>query len=126
MCSCIWDSILFIIGAIRVYYEAVRGNTTSLQSSETLATPGEDFVAGQRSIIIDDKQDVGTIPVWIKDDNVPELGEVFLVNITMVELADSSQFNDTIPPFLGSYRVAQITLSPNDNPHGVFKFPQAK
>ena len=117
---------MFITGAIRVYYEAVRGNTTSLQSSETFATPGEDFVAGQRSIIIDDKQDVGTIPVWIKDDNVPELGEVFLMNITRVELVDSSQFNDTIPPLLGSYRVAQITLSPNDNPHGVFKFPQAK
>ena len=82
-------------------------------------------MAGRRSIVIDDSVDVGSIPVWVIDDDTPELGEVFLVNITGVELVNP-QLNDTTPPLLGSHRVSQITLAPNDNPHGVFRFPQAR
>ena len=93
---------------------------------QILATPGLDFITGKRSIIIGDNVAVGSIPVWVIDDSTPELGEVFLVNITGVELLSSSQFNNTVPPLLGSYHVSQITLSPNDNPHGVFKFPQSR
>ena len=113
-------------GAIRVYFEAIRGNITALQPDQGLATPGLDFIGRRRNITIGDNVDVGSIPVWVLDDNIPELGEVFLVNITRVELVDPSQFNNTVPPLLGSHRVSQITLSPNDNPHGVFRFPQAR
>lgn len=122
-----WDCIFFLSpGAIRVYYDTIRGNVTALQPKEGLATPGLDFIEGRRSIIIADSVDVGSIPVWVIDDNTPELGEVFLVNITGVELVNPSQFNNSVPPLLGSYRVSQITLSPNDNPYGVFRFPQAR
>lgn len=76
--------------------------------------------------MIPDGVDVGSIPVWVIDDTTPELGEVFLMNITGVELVNPSQFNNSVPPLLGSHRVSQITLSPNDNPYGVFRFPQAR
>lgn len=113
-------------GAIRVYFDTIRGNVTALQPKQGLATPGLDFIEGRRSIIIADSVDVGSIPVWVIDDNTPELGEVFLVNITGVELVNPLQFNNSVPPLLGSHRVSQITLSPNDNPYGVFRFPQAR
>lgn len=114
------------LGAIRVYYEAVRGNITVLQSNQGLALPGEDFVAGIRSIVIGDNEDVGSIPVWVMDDDIPELDEVFLVNLTGVELVNSSLLSNTIPPRLGTHHVSQITLSPNDDPHGVFRFPKER
>lgn len=97
-----------------------------LQSDQSLASPGEDFVTGRRSIVIGDKEDVGSLPVWIIDDDTPELGEVFLVNITGVELVNSSQLGNTIPPSVGFHRLSQITLLPNDDPHGVFRFQQAR
>lgn len=117
---------IFPLGAIRVYYEAVQGNITALQSDHGLALPGVDFVAGRRSIVIGDNEDVGYIPVWVIDDDIPELGEVFLVNITGVELVNTSQLGNTIPPSLGTHRVSQITLLPNDDPHGVFGFQQER
>lgn len=117
---------VFPLDAIRVYYEAVRGNITALQSDQGLASPGEDFFAGRRSIVIGDNEDVGSIPVWVIDDDTPELGEVFLVNITGVELVNASQLGNTIPPSLGTHRVSQITLLPNDDPHGVFRFQQKR
>ena len=109
-----------------MYYEAVRGNITALQSDQRLALPGEDFVPGRRSIVIGNDEDVGSIPVWVIDDDTPELGEVFLVNITGVELVNVSQLDNTIPPSLGPNRVSQITLLPNDYPHGVFRFQQKR
>ncbi|PFX17387.1 G-protein coupled receptor 98 [Stylophora pistillata] len=114
------------IGAVRVYYEAMHGNITALQSNQRLALPEEDFVSGRRSIVIGDGEDVGSIPVWIKDDEIPELGEVFLVNITAVELVNPSLWNNTIPPILGHHHVSEITLLPNDDPHGVFRFPKER
>lgn len=113
-------------GAIRVYFETVRGNVTALQSDQGLALPGVDFVAGKRSIVIGNSEDVGSIPVWVVDDDTPELGEVFLVNITGVELVNTSQLGNTIPPSLGTHRVSQITLLPNDDPNGVFRFQQER
>ena len=116
----------FLIGAIRVWYEASTGNVTALQSDQSLATAGEDFIEGRRSIIIGDNVDVGSIPVLVIDDDVPELDQVFIVNITWVELVNAAQYNDTVPPRPGSHLVSQITLSANDDPYGVFKFPQAR
>lgn len=121
-----FDLLFYPLGAIRVYYEAVRGNITVLQSNQGLASPGDDFVTGRRSIVIGNNEDVGSIPVWVMDDDTPELGEVFLVNITGVELVNASQLGNTIPPSLGPQRVSQITLLPNDNPKGVFRFQQER
>ena len=115
--------LVFFTGAIRIYYEAVTGNITALGPNQELASPGKDFIVGIRSIVIEHGISVGHIPVWIVDDNGPELDEVFLLNITGVELVNSSQFNDTIPPLLGSHHVSEITLLSNDNPYGIFKFP---
>lgn len=76
--------------------------------------------------MIGNNEDVGSIPVWVIDDDTPELTEVFLVNITGVELVNASQLGNTIPPSVGSHRVSQITLKPNDEPYGVFKFRQER
>lgn len=99
---------------------------TALQSDQSLATAGEDFIEGTRSIIIGDNVDLGSIPVLVMDDDVPELDEVFIVKIIGVELVNPAQYNNTVPPLLGSHLVSQITLSANDDPYGVFKFPQAR
>ena len=99
---------------------------TALQSDQSLATAGEDFIEGRRSIIIGDNVGVGSIPVLVIDDDVPELDQVFIVKIIGVELVNAAQYNNTVPPLLGSHLVSQITLLANDDPYGVFKFPQAR
>jgi len=39
---------------------------------------------------------------------------------------NTSQLGNTIPPSLGTHRVSQITLLPNDDPNGVFRFQQER
>ena len=56
-------------------------------------------------------------------DAIAELSEVFVVRLTAVELVDNS--SNTIPPSLGSATVAQVEISPNDNPEGVIGFQSA-
>lgn len=83
---------------------------------------GEDFVFGRRSIVIGDGEDVGFIFVWVKDDEILEFGEVFLVNIIEVELVNLLLWNNIILLSLGYYYVFEISLLFNDDLYGVFRF----
>lgn len=83
---------------------------------------GEDFVFGRRSIVIGNGEDVGFIFVWVKDDEILEFGEVFLVNIIEVELVNLLLWNNIILLSLGYYYVFEISLLFNDDLYGVFRF----
>lgn len=70
-----------------------------------------------------------SIELLIVDDNVPELNEVLFVSLDAVTLI-SGQLNTSIvngrtvdiPPVLGSLVISSVTISANDDPHGVIEF----
>ena len=55
-------------------------------------------------------------------DDVPELEEVFLVELTSVTLLDADTTG--IPPSLGVNTIAEVIVAPNDSPQGVISFAQ--
>lgn len=98
----------------------------SLSSNERLATLDTDVVVKRTSIRIKNGVSLGTIPLSIVDDDLAELDEYFVVNITDVELMNLSSFarsNETFtPPRLGQYLTSEVKIEKNDGPHGILVF----
>lgn len=116
---------LLSAGTIRIHYQVLNGNLRPLAADQRLAYSGMDFIGGHRSVEIASGDVVGQIPVWLLDDDTPELEEVFLVNITGVELVNSSQAGNTVPK-LGNHTVSQITIPANDGTRGLLHFSQGR
>lgn len=59
-------------------------------------------------------------------DTIAELSEVFLVNLTSVELVeeddDSASGNFVIPPSIAEPRSAEVTIPANDGTNGILHF----
>ena len=55
-------------------------------------------------------------------DDDPELMEVFLVRLVSVVLVGGD--NSSIAPSLGTARLAEVTIAPNDSPQGELTFLQ--
>ena len=62
-----------------------------------------------------------TFDVVLKDD-VPEIEEVFIVQLDSVNLVGSA--SPSIPPSLGANTIAEVIVAPNDNPQGIITFAQ--
>ncbi|XP_072038274.1 adhesion G-protein coupled receptor V1-like [Amphiura filiformis] len=110
------------IGVVRVYYDIMAGalNTDNTEDTDQ-AIEGQDFVAGSSFLEFADGVSVQTIPITIQEDEIPELNEVFLVNLTSVELVDPP--NSNTPPRLGTVRtISEVTIGANDGTQGVVKF----
>uniref|UniRef100_A0A4W6G945 Adhesion G-protein coupled receptor V1 n=1 Tax=Lates calcarifer TaxID=8187 RepID=A0A4W6G945_LATCA len=74
-------------GAVNITYEVIRGSLQDLTQVEgALADPGQDFISGTGFVILQDGQTSVAIPVTILEDDIPELEEFFLVNITSAVL----------------------------------------
>ncbi|XP_048584248.1 adhesion G-protein coupled receptor V1 isoform X2 [Nematostella vectensis] len=114
------------LGDLRIHYEIKSGNNTQLDQQTTLATAGEDFIATVGSVMIPNEQAVGEIPVFIIDESVPEQSEVFIVNLTAIELVNGPYNVTGAPPKILADSVAQVTISPNDDPAGVIGFSQTR
>lgn len=55
-------------------------------------------------------------------DDVPEIEEVFIVQLDSVSLVGGS--TPGIPPSLGANTIAEVIVAPNDSPQGVITFAQ--
>ena len=55
-------------------------------------------------------------------DDVPEIEEVFIVQLDSVSLVGAS--TPGIPPSLGTNTIAEVIIAPNDSPQGVITFAQ--
>ncbi|XP_056157733.1 adhesion G-protein coupled receptor V1 isoform X2 [Lampris incognitus] len=107
-------------GAINITYEAVRGSLQDLSQVEgALADPGQDFISETGSVILQDGQTSVAIPVTILDDDVPELQEFFLVNITSAVLITTLT---TAPRLDTQEMVAEVTIVANDGIRGVIEW----
>eukprot|EP00118_Oscarella_pearsei_P022727 m.265821 g.265821 ORF g.265821 m.265821 type:complete len:6112 (+) comp40493_c2_seq23:779-19114(+) len=91
--------------------------------ADSRATPDADFVAViNGSVKIMANETSAVVPITIKHDDVPEIGEFFFVNLTSVSLMNFSS-NATIPhPRIGKNFFSQIEIQENDNFRGIFVF----
>ncbi|XP_060082724.1 adhesion G-protein coupled receptor V1-like [Ylistrum balloti] len=109
------------IGMVRVSYEITEGSVSPTSEELVRATVNEDFVPIKGYVDIADGISDAAIKVEIKDDDLPEVDEVFIVSLTGVTLVDTD--NIAIPPKLaGLGTVAQVIIDANDGTKGVIKF----
>ncbi|XP_014844179.1 PREDICTED: G-protein coupled receptor 98 isoform X1 [Poecilia mexicana] len=115
-------------GAVNITYEVIRGSLQNLSEVEgALADPGQDFVSGTGSVVLQEGQTSVPIPVTIKEDDIPELQEFFLVNITSAVLITTLA---TVPQLEVAYctlpdtsgLVAEVTIVANDGIRGVIEW----
>ncbi|KAI3372466.1 hypothetical protein L3Q82_022949 [Scortum barcoo] len=107
-------------GAVNITYEVIRGSLQDLSQVEgALADPGQDFISGTSSVILQDGQTSVAIPVTILEDDIPELQEFFLVNITSAVLITTLA---TVPQLDTQGLVAEVTIAANDGIRGVIEW----
>ncbi|XP_061528205.1 adhesion G-protein coupled receptor V1 isoform X2 [Phycodurus eques] len=107
-------------GAVNVTYEVLKGSLENLSQVEgALADPGQDFLAGTGSVILQEGQTSVAIPVTILEDDIPELQEYFLVNITSAVLLTTLA---TVPRLDTEGLVAEVSIAANDGMRGVVEW----
>uniref|UniRef100_A0A674GVY7 Adhesion G protein-coupled receptor V1 n=1 Tax=Taeniopygia guttata TaxID=59729 RepID=A0A674GVY7_TAEGU len=123
------------LGVINVTYATVPGLVSlSNQTEGTLAEPGADYVAVSDSVILKEGETSAAINVTILEDDVPEVQEFFLVNLTSVELI--MNHSTSSPPRLVTelirYRLkdveglaSQIIIDANDGVSGVVEWERS-
>ncbi|XP_035235780.1 adhesion G-protein coupled receptor V1 isoform X2 [Anguilla anguilla] len=104
-------------GVVNISYETVRGSLQDLTLTEgALADPGLDFVPVSGFVLMQDGQTSVAISITVLDDDIPELQEFFLVNITSAVLVTTLM----PPPKLDTQGlVAEISIGANDGVRGV-------
>ncbi|XP_077457045.1 adhesion G-protein coupled receptor V1 [Stigmatopora argus] len=107
-------------GSVNVTYEVLKGSLEDLTQVEgVLAIPGQDFLDGTGSVILEEGQTSVAIPVTILEDDIPELQEYFLVNITAAVLITTVA---TAPQLDTHGLVAEVSIAANDGIRGVIEW----
>uniref|UniRef100_UPI003AAD5B8E adhesion G-protein coupled receptor V1 n=1 Tax=Centroberyx gerrardi TaxID=166262 RepID=UPI003AAD5B8E len=107
-------------GAVNITYEVLKGSLQDLSQVEgDLADPGRDFISGTGSVILQEGQTSVAIPVTILDDDIPELQEFFLVNITSAVLITTLA---TAPQLDTQGLMAEVSIVANDGIRGVIEW----
>ncbi|XP_056276017.1 adhesion G-protein coupled receptor V1 [Pseudoliparis swirei] len=115
-------------GAVNITYEVMKGSLQDVSQVEgSLADPGLDFISGTGSVILQDGQTSVAISVTILEDDIPELQEFFLVNITSAVLITTlatvfklEVVYCTLPDTQGL--VAEVSIAANDGIRGVVEW----
>ncbi|XP_048257204.1 adhesion G-protein coupled receptor V1-like isoform X2 [Haliotis rufescens] len=112
------------IGAVQVSYNISAGSVTPTSTVLILATANEDFGAmNNGQITIPDGAASGTIVVDIRNDDTPEIDEVFIVSLTGVALTGSDVV--PFPPQLASNVTSEVIISANDGTKGLIMFGES-
>uniref|UniRef100_A0A8C3DV75 Adhesion G-protein coupled receptor V1 n=1 Tax=Corvus moneduloides TaxID=1196302 RepID=A0A8C3DV75_CORMO len=89
------------------------------------ATENEDYILEKKTVIMAENATTISVTVTILPDNVPELQEGFIINITDVQLITSSSGGQPSVKRLG-LEIAEITIEENDDARGIFNFNVTK
>ncbi|NWQ77266.1 GPR98 protein, partial [Columbina picui] len=110
------------LGAINITYATVPGLLTLSNETEgTMAEPGADYIAVSDSLVLEEGETAAAINITILEDDVPEVQEFFLVNLTSVELI--MNHSTSSPPRLDVEGLAsQIIIDANDGVSGVIEW----
>ncbi|KAL1783722.1 G-protein coupled receptor 98 [Sigmodon hispidus] len=113
-------------GAINVTYATVPGIVNLKNETEgNLAEPGIDFVPVMGFLVLEEGETTAAINITILEDDIPELKEYFLVNLTHVDLIMAPL--TSFPPRLDSEGLtAQIIIDANDGAQGVIEWQQSR
>ncbi|XP_069912554.1 adhesion G-protein coupled receptor V1 [Oryctolagus cuniculus] len=112
------------LGSVNVTYATVPGMLSLKNQTEgNLAEPEVDFVPVTAFLILEEGETAAAINITILEDDIPELEEYFLVNLTSVELIMAPL--TSFPPRLDSEGLtAQITIDANDGARGIIEWQQ--
>nr|XP_021553254.1 G-protein coupled receptor 98 [Neomonachus schauinslandi] len=110
------------LGAINVTYSTVPGMLSLQNQTEgNLAEPGVDFVSVVGFLILEEGETAAAINITILEDDIPELEEYFLVNLTYVDLIMAPL--TSFPPRLDLEGLtAQIIIDANDGARGIIEW----
>ncbi|KAI5088303.1 G-protein coupled receptor 98 isoform X2, partial [Silurus meridionalis] len=107
-------------GSVNISYETVKGSLQDLRLVDgALAEPGQDFQHVSSFVVMQDGQTSVSIPITIIDDDIPELKEFFLLNITSAVLITSVP---TAPSLDTQGLVAEISINANDGIQGIISW----
>ncbi|XP_035385851.1 adhesion G-protein coupled receptor V1 [Electrophorus electricus] len=107
-------------GALNISYETVKGSLQDLRQTEgALAEPDQDFRYVSNYVIMQDGQTSVSVPITIIDDDIPELQEFFLVNITSAVLITTLS---TVPKIDTHGLVAEVSINANDGIRGIISW----
>ncbi|KAF6125476.1 hypothetical protein HJG60_009913 [Phyllostomus discolor] len=114
------------LGAINVTYTTVPGVLSLKNQTEgNLAEPDIDFVPVVGFLILEEGVTAAAIDITILEDDIPELEEYFLVNLTYVELIMAPL--TSFPPRLDSEGLtAQIIIDANDGARGIIEWQHSR
>ncbi|XP_035296369.1 adhesion G-protein coupled receptor V1 isoform X3 [Cricetulus griseus] len=114
------------LGAINVTYATVPGIVSLKNETEgNLAEPEVDFVPVMGFLVLEEGETTAAINITILEDDIPELKEYFLVNLTHVNLIMAPL--TSFPPRLDSEGLtAQIIIDANDGALGVMEWQHSR
>ncbi|CAH6787485.1 Adgrv1 [Phodopus roborovskii] len=114
------------LGAINVTYATVPGIVSLKNETQgNLAEPEVDFVPVIGFLVLDEGETTAAINITILEDDIPELKEYFLVNLTHVDLIMAPL--TSFPPRLDSEGLtAQIIIDANDGAQGVMEWQHSR
>ncbi|XP_015216090.2 adhesion G-protein coupled receptor V1 isoform X1 [Lepisosteus oculatus] len=116
------------LGAINISYATARGSLRDPNVTEgSLAEPGLDFLPADGSVLLREGQTSASISITILDDDIPELQEFFLVNITSAVLITTSLTASKFDVVHYTLKdvgglVAQVTIEANDGIRGIIEW----
>ncbi|XP_074850311.1 adhesion G-protein coupled receptor V1 [Carettochelys insculpta] len=90
------------------------------------ARENQDYVIEKETIIMEENTIVTYVTVTILPDNIPELEEGFVINITDVHLVDFSLAGGQPSVKRLGLEIAEVTIEENDDPRGIFNFNVTK
>ncbi|KAM7391822.1 hypothetical protein PAMP_022479 [Pampus punctatissimus] len=106
-------------GEVAIHYQT---RPALYQPPSNQATAGRDYTAKDDTIIMIDGATVALLTVTVLPDDIPELAESFLVNITSVELLRGSVGAGQPSVKRPGMEVAEVTIQENDDPRGILQF----
>ncbi|XP_028615942.1 adhesion G-protein coupled receptor V1 [Grammomys surdaster] len=114
------------LGAINVTYATVPGIVSLKNETEgNPAEPKADFVPVVGFLVLEEGETTAAINITILEDDIPELKEYFLVNLTHVDLIMAAL--TSFPPRLDSEGLtAQIIIDANDGALGVIEWQHSR
>ncbi|NWX90484.1 GPR98 protein, partial [Nothoprocta pentlandii] len=111
------------VGDLAIHLSAMPNFELPLSNQ---ATENEDYMIDKKTIIMEENTAIASVIVTIFHDNVPELQEGFIINITDVQLIDSSATGSQPSVKRLGLEIAEIIIEENDDPRGIFSFSVIK
>ncbi|XP_071995626.1 adhesion G-protein coupled receptor V1 isoform X3 [Engystomops pustulosus] len=110
-------------GDIAIYLQSAPN--ISLPPSSR-ATEYEDYSIKDKVVIIRENKAFGQVNITILPDEIPELDEGFILNITNVQFVNSSLSSGIPLVKRPGVEICEITILENDEPRGIFQFNVTK